>query len=205
MPKVSEEYREARRQQILAASVVCFARKGIHPTTMDDICTESRLSRGAIYGYYASKQAIIEAVFVAMEQATRGKLSSVATASSATEALFSLAQAAFVELAAPAGSPLLHLDQMLKAESTHNPALLEHLRQNAATVYPLILPLIVQAQAEGSFPADLDPEMILRFVVAVQDGVKVQLLIDPQIDLDRFVETMRRLILRPSIDSPLKS
>jgi AcrR family transcriptional regulator len=62
MPKVSQNHLEARRQQILDAAIECFSRQGFHPTTMQDIIKESGLSSGAIYTYFASKEALIEAI-----------------------------------------------------------------------------------------------------------------------------------------------
>ncbi|TDB90391.1 TetR/AcrR family transcriptional regulator [Actinomadura sp. KC216] len=61
MPRVSEEHLERRRRQILDAARVCFIRKGIHATSMQDIFAESGLSAGAVYRYYKSKNEIIEA------------------------------------------------------------------------------------------------------------------------------------------------
>lgn len=54
-PDVSEE----RRNQILEAAVAVFARQGFHETRMDDIAKEAGLSKGALYLYYKSKDAII--------------------------------------------------------------------------------------------------------------------------------------------------
>lgn len=62
MPKISDERREERRAQIIAAAVRCFSRSGYHRTSMADIIAESGLSAGAIYGYFASKQDLIQAV-----------------------------------------------------------------------------------------------------------------------------------------------
>lgn len=56
MPKVSEEHRQARRDEIARAALACFARKGYQRTSMADIIAESGLSAGAIYGHYASKK-----------------------------------------------------------------------------------------------------------------------------------------------------
>ena len=61
MPKVTEAHLEARRSQILDAAWTCFARKGYHQATMQDICQESGLSPGAIYRYFESKEAILKA------------------------------------------------------------------------------------------------------------------------------------------------
>lgn len=62
MPRVSEEHLERRRQQILDAAQLCFARKGFYETSMQDIFTESGLSAGAVYRYFKSKNDIIAAL-----------------------------------------------------------------------------------------------------------------------------------------------
>lgn len=57
-PDVSEE----RKSQILEAAMVVFARQGFDQARMDDIAQEARLSKGALYLYYKSKDAIISAI-----------------------------------------------------------------------------------------------------------------------------------------------
>ena len=62
MPKVSDAHREARREQIAAAALACFAEKGFQRTSMADIIEASGLSAGAIYLHFESKQQIVLAV-----------------------------------------------------------------------------------------------------------------------------------------------
>ena len=62
MPKVSRQYQESRRNQIIDAAVKCFAQKGFHQTSMQDIVSESGFSPGAIYLYFKSKEEIIKTV-----------------------------------------------------------------------------------------------------------------------------------------------
>jgi TetR/AcrR family transcriptional regulator, transcriptional repressor of aconitase len=59
MPKISDEQRQARRDQILAAAWRCFARNGIHATSMEEIIREAGLSAGAMYLYYKGKDELI--------------------------------------------------------------------------------------------------------------------------------------------------
>jgi AcrR family transcriptional regulator len=59
MPKVSDAHREARREQIAAAALRCFAEKGFQRTSMADIIEASGLSAGAIYLHFDSKQQIV--------------------------------------------------------------------------------------------------------------------------------------------------
>ncbi|BAD56300.1 TetR/AcrR family transcriptional regulator [Nocardia farcinica] len=62
MPRVSEEHLERRRQQILDAAQLCFARKGFHETSMQDVFAESGLSAGAVYRYFKSKNDLVAAL-----------------------------------------------------------------------------------------------------------------------------------------------
>ncbi|WP_067864263.1 TetR/AcrR family transcriptional regulator [Nocardia shimofusensis] len=62
MPRVSEEHLQRRRQQILDAAQLCFARKGFFDTSMQDVFAESGLSAGAVYRYFKSKNEIVAAL-----------------------------------------------------------------------------------------------------------------------------------------------
>lgn len=62
MPKVAQAHLDARRQQILDAARARFASHGFARTSIADIVTESGLSNGAIYRYFASKDEIVVAV-----------------------------------------------------------------------------------------------------------------------------------------------
>jgi AcrR family transcriptional regulator len=59
------DHSEERRRQILRAAMACFARRGFHPTTMNDISAEAGISVGLIYRYFDSKDAVI--TFMASE------------------------------------------------------------------------------------------------------------------------------------------
>lgn len=62
MPRVSDEYLEQRRQQVVDAARRCFARKGFYETSMQDVFRESELSAGAVYRYFRSKDELIQAI-----------------------------------------------------------------------------------------------------------------------------------------------
>jgi len=59
MPKVSDEYRQAKRREIAEAALRVFERKGFHAASMADIIHESGASAGAIYGSFKSKNEIV--------------------------------------------------------------------------------------------------------------------------------------------------
>jgi AcrR family transcriptional regulator len=69
MPKVTEEHKERRREQILEAARHCFARHGYEGATVARLEEEVGLSRGAIFNYFASKDALF--IEVALETSRR--------------------------------------------------------------------------------------------------------------------------------------
>src|SRR5689334_16492171 len=62
MPKLKPETMAARRDEILQAAAACFARQGFHQTTIADVIAESGLSAGCIYGHFAGKEELIQAI-----------------------------------------------------------------------------------------------------------------------------------------------
>ena len=62
MPKLKPETLAERKQHILDAALICFARKGYHQTTMDDIVHEAGLSKGGVYVHFDSKRALFQSL-----------------------------------------------------------------------------------------------------------------------------------------------
>ena len=60
--RVPASAHEERQTHILAAARACFARAGFHGASMQQICAEAKMSPGALYRYFPSKDAIIEAI-----------------------------------------------------------------------------------------------------------------------------------------------
>lgn len=71
---VSDEAKAQRRDDILAAAKVVFAKKGFHATTIADIAKAAKLSYGSIYWYFDSKESLFHALMDAEEQALRSHI-----------------------------------------------------------------------------------------------------------------------------------
>lgn len=67
MPK-SAVARKSTRKRILRAALDVFSRQGYHETRMDDVARRSGTSKGALYLYFKSKEALLEAL---LERAAR--------------------------------------------------------------------------------------------------------------------------------------
>ncbi len=62
-----EEYTEATRQALLAAGKEIFARDGFQAAGIEAISRAARVTRGAFYHHFEDKQALFDAVVVAMQ------------------------------------------------------------------------------------------------------------------------------------------
>src|SRR5918997_6198089 len=65
-----EEYSAATRQALLDSATALFAERGYLWTSLDDIAAGARVTKGALYGHFPSKQALFRAVLHELEAAT---------------------------------------------------------------------------------------------------------------------------------------
>ena len=76
---LSDEEKEGRRREILAAAKKVFARKGYHATTIADIAKAAKLSYGSIYWYFESKDALFLALMAHEVEALRAHVTHAVT------------------------------------------------------------------------------------------------------------------------------
>jgi AcrR family transcriptional regulator len=62
-----EEYTEATRRALLDAAGEAFVDRGFAEASLDDIARAARLTKGALYHHFASKQELFRAVFEEVE------------------------------------------------------------------------------------------------------------------------------------------
>jgi TetR/AcrR family fatty acid metabolism transcriptional regulator len=63
MSSSSRNRAESRRDELLAAAVRVFARKGYHTCRVSDIADEAGASHGLVYHYFSSKDEVLETIF----------------------------------------------------------------------------------------------------------------------------------------------
>ncbi len=56
MPRVSIDYEQTQKKRIIEGAAKVFAEYGYRQTTMDQICQALKLSKGAVYTYFKSKE-----------------------------------------------------------------------------------------------------------------------------------------------------
>lgn len=194
MPKVTEEYSSARRQQIIDAAYRCFARKGFHPTTMRDIYEEARLSPGAVYHYFASKHDIIAASFSFDYERSRTLFTGARDSSDPLGALADLLGFLFMGLKGAAALGAGRVNVQGWGEALVNPTLQETIQGVLAFYRELTTEIIRKAQARGQVAAALDPLAFSNTLISLYYGLELQLALNPQLDVDSYTTVVRALL-----------
>ncbi|MFQ5472230.1 MAG: TetR/AcrR family transcriptional regulator [Dehalococcoidia bacterium] len=190
MPKVTEEHLQARRQQILDGAASCFADRGFHQTTMNDICQATDLSPGAIYRYFNGKEEIIEAM---VDERRRQGMEHMKRAEERTDTIQALEETArvfFAKLEDPQGCAL---DIAIWSEAQSNPAVRARLRDSTREIRSAIATVVKQVQEHGIINPALDPEAVAEVHISFFEGLVLQRAIDPEVDIWKYLEVVRAI------------
>ncbi|UGT45271.1 TetR/AcrR family transcriptional regulator [Nocardia yamanashiensis] len=194
MPRVSEEHLERRRQQILDAAQSCFARKGLHTTTMQDVFTESGLSAGAVYRYFKSKDDIIAALTTEATVDLRAAL---------TEAVYSdplptppelirTIATTIVRLSEPDG-PVRLIPQAWALALT-DPNIADYVRTNIGGIRRLWREYAERMRESGWLPPDTDLDAVAMALLGLLPGFILQYLILGDTDPETFARGVEQLL-----------
>ena len=194
MPKVTDAHVEARRNQILQAACSCFSRRGFHKTTVRDICDEAGLSTGAVYGYFKSKDEIVEAMAALGRENTRNLLFSAATSDESPRALAQVLEAAVGFLNSEQARESTRLDVRLWGEGLHTPRIRELFVRALAELAEPFAEIVRRGQQRGEITGAFDPEMAARIFIAIGLGLTVQKALDPESDFGGCTEVLSSLL-----------
>lgn len=179
MPKVSEEHREARREQITAAMLRCVATEGFHRTTMAAVIAESGLSAGAVYHYFKNKQDLIRAI---AETAVGGiarvvEEAAVAEDLDTPDRVIAGVARRIGELGEELGVELHKVALQTWAEAARDPSILEVNRVEAERIKRAWLDYTRRAIDAGFLSPEARPEHAARALMGMLPGYLLQQLI----------------------------
>jgi AcrR family transcriptional regulator len=178
VPRITDERREARREQVLEAARACLQEHGLEAVSVEMIIARSGLSTGAVYGYFKGKDQIINAVV--------------------TEGMAAMAEDLAPVLTNPEPPPLSEfVDQVLRAvvgfgrhkkgdidrllvslhgwsHSQSDPELKAATRASYSGLRKLFADVVRRWQADGTFDASADPEGVAELLMSITLGFVAQ-------------------------------
>ncbi|MHB1415916.1 MAG: TetR/AcrR family transcriptional regulator [Chloroflexota bacterium] len=199
-PDVSQQ----RRNQILEAAATVFSRLGFNKARMDDIAAQSGLSKGILYWYFNSKDAIITAL---LERVFAGSLEDLHTAQTSDEPvreqLLFLTRSFVREIRGMAA--LLPITFEFYAIATRHKTVKEFLTDFYRRYRVALAGMVRLGAARGEF-RPVDAEVVANAVIALFEGLLLLYVIDPEaVDLESHGEQSVLLLLEglkaPAIES----
>jgi TetR/AcrR family transcriptional regulator, transcriptional repressor of aconitase len=193
MPRVSEQYRDDRRRQILDAARRCFLRNGFHATSMQDLFAESGLSAGAVYRYFPSKAEMVLAI---AEDNLRDVVAMVRdTSASAGDGSIGEVLARIYELILQrhADTGVAALAVVVWGESLRDPALGARFADLLGEMRASFAAAVAAQQAAGRITDDVPADAIAALVMASVPGYMLQLALGGPDAVALFAPTARAL------------
>ena len=192
MPKLKPETQIARRDAILDASELCFARSGFHRTTMQDICREAGISPGAFYVYFSSKEDLIAGICERDRAQFAERFENLAEATDILGALTRLAEVYLIEQ----GDHKQKLFVEIGAESTRNADVREMFAKVDQFVEASFTALIARFEAEGRVKLQHDAAVTARLILILGDGLFWRSGVMPDFELEETLPRRPTFLVR---------
>jgi len=176
MPKITEERREARRQQILDAARACMLEHGLEAVSMEMIIARSGLSTGAVYRYFKGKDELIEAAITTAAREIGAAVAPILTSPvpGLPSQLIEKLLAAWVSYSRSGVGAAADIDRMPVAlhgwsYAQTDPELKAALRASLRGFRELCVPLVKQWQTDG-VAASADPHAVAQLILSIWLG-----------------------------------
>ncbi len=180
-----------RREEILAAAKVCFAREGFHATSMRDIYRECGLSPGAVYNHFASKEEIVRALGEERLREAQARREALELVEDPIEALRLLAAGTREELGREED---LLLELQLAAEALRDESIAEVSRKTFDATLETVVGLIGRAQGTGHVDPSVDADALGRVLIGLFQGLILQTAIGAPPERERHIGALRALL-----------
>jgi len=196
MPRITDERREARREQVLEAARACLQEHGLEAVSMEMIIARSGLSTGAVYGYFKGKDEIISAA-VTEGTARLGERLVPILRNPEPPPLPELA-GQLLRAIEDFGQPERGIDRLLVSlhgwsHSQSDPELKAATRAGYRRLRELLAGAVRQSQAAGTTGAGTDPEAAAELLMSVCLGFVAQRALAGDADVRAHVGALEAL------------
>lgn len=202
MPRISDERREARREQVLEAARACLEEHGLEAVSMEMIIARSGLSTGAVYGYFKGKDQIISAVVTEGTSAMAEELVAVLT-NPEPPALPELV-GQVLRTAVNFGQSNGAIDRLLVAlhgwsHSQSDPELQKTIRASYSGLRTLFANAVRRWQAAGTFDTAADAQAVAELLTSITLGFVAQRALAGSADVQAHVAALEAVTGSPVV------
>jgi AcrR family transcriptional regulator len=185
-----ERNKQRVTQRIIAAAMELFKARGCQQTTMDDIAAKAEISRGTLFNYFPSKDALLlpwgQEI---LQQYVQPKLTAYLETQPSTIQVLQFLFAGMSENF-PASPDVIRafMDEALKPKNK------PHMELARTGTLGIIAQVLRYGQARGEVRTDIPLETMANYVGALQAGLLFRLLESTQLEEDSSQEIARLLL-----------
>ena len=193
----------SRQQRVLDAAFQCFAAKGFHGTSMQEICARAEMSPGALYRYFPSKDAIISAIAERERENNRRFIEQMQVTENVLETFMDTGFAWLRDARARQAGALC---TEVMAEAHRNPRIREIFERNLLEARGALRSALERAQRNGEVDGAIDLDVAVTVFMALGDGLLARVPLEPQMAPERIEPGLRllmRRMLEPSDRQPM--
>lgn len=179
----------ARRQEILDRAIEVFRERGADGTSLRRIATAIGVSHAALLHYFASREQLLVAVYEHAEsQRDTAKMYG-----DSISALDVLVKAAMINVEVP-GMVELYTTLVASALAVEGSPSNEFFTARFARIRDELTARLRKEQAAGQVRDDVEATDIAALLIAASDGLQIQWLLEPSVELERTLETFAVLL-----------
>jgi len=168
MPRVVAGYKEEARKTILQTAVKVFSEKGYQGATMDEVAKRLGVSKGAVYQYFPSKEALFQELCGNVAQKVEEMLKLHFVGPSIMKAAENHIE---VELDRWEQGQILMFEAL--AEAPRNPSVKKTVGDNYTACSKVLADFFDGLKRQGKLKKDMDSMATARLLMALKHGVMV--------------------------------
>jgi AcrR family transcriptional regulator len=172
----------ARRQEILERAAEVFRERGADGTSLRRIATMIGVSHAALLHYFDSREQLLVAVYAHAESKRD------TSGDAADSAVDVLVKAAMLNVGVP-GMVELYTTLVAAALAAEDTPSNEFFSARFARIREELTERLGAEQAAGRLRDDVEPADIAALLIAASDGLQIQWLLEPSVELERTLET----------------
>ncbi|GAA3640143.1 TetR/AcrR family transcriptional regulator [Microbacterium awajiense] len=195
----------AKREEILTTALEVIAREGFRGASVKELADAVGLSQAGLLHYFDSKEELFAEILRKRDEVDSAAFGDVSDPSEITLADLERGYVQVVRHNADvAGLVQLFARLSVDAAEPQHPAH-EYFIERGRTLRRMITGAVAQAQADGSVSDRVDADTIARLFQAVADGLQVQWMLEPDIDMAAAVEALFELVFAKEHDTDAAS
>ncbi len=172
-PKVTLQYKLEIRNKIVRAAIECFSISGFDKTRMDDIAEIAGLSKGTLYLYFRNKEELFYAI---CQNSIIDLNEQMSKLFKRKEDLGSDAEKFFINFRRSSRKRDRVFMETV-AEASRNSKICKALYEHRTNIFQLVSKYLSQQVEKGYFKSNIDVEAISAGLVALYDGLTINMLL----------------------------